>query len=419
MPAYTFEAITADGVTQKGVIEADNAKAARGQLRTQSMVPIHVQSVNRGNRDDGGEGGASAGTRGGVLGLSLWHKRVFNATELAIWTRQVAGLVSSGLPLERALSALTDEAETEPQRNLVAALRSEVNAGAPFAKALAQHPREFSSIFTSVIGAGEQSGNLGVVLERLADDLEEQQALKAKLVGAALYPAIVTCVAIAIVMFLVGYVVPQVAYVFAGSKRALPFLTVLMLGLGAVVKQYGWLMALTLILIALGARFMWSREAFRNKFDAFFLTLPVLGRLARGYNAARFASTLAMLASAGVPILRALQAAADTLGNRAMRADALDALVLVREGAPLAAALAQKKRFPGLVSMFARLGEQTGQLPVMLQRAAKQLSAEVQRRAIALATILEPLLIVAMGLVVMLIVLAVLLPIIQLNQLVK
>ena len=419
MPAYTFEAITADGVTQKGVIEADNAKAARGQLRTQSMVPIHVQSVNRGNRDDGGEGGASAGTRGGVLGLSLWHKRVFNATELAIWTRQVAGLVSSGLPLERALSALTDEAETEPQRNLVAALRSEVNAGAPFAKALAQHPREFSSIFTSVIGAGEQSGNLGVVLERLADDLEEQQALKAKLVGAALYPAIVTCVAIAIVMFLVGYVVPQVAYVFAGSKRALPFLTVLMLGLGAVVKQYGWLMALTLILIALGARFMWSREAFRNKFDAFFLTLPVLGRLARGYNAARFASTLAMLASAGVPILRALQAAADTLGNRAMRADALDALVLVREGAPLAAALAQKKRFPGLVSMFARLGEQTGQLPVMLQRAAKQLSAEVQRRAIALATILEPLLIVAMGLVVMLIVLAVLLPIIQLNQLVR
>ena len=419
MPAYTFEAITADGVTQKGVIEADNAKAARGQLRTQSMVPIHVQPVNRGNRDDGGEGGASAGTRGGVLGLSLWHKRVFNATELAIWTRQVAGLVSSGLPLERALSALTDEAETEPQRNLVAALRSEVNAGAPFAKALAQHPREFSSIFTSVIGAGEQSGNWGVVLERLADDLEEQQALKAKLVGAALYPAIVTCVAIAIVMFLVGYVVPQVANVFAGSKRALPFLTVLMLGLGAVVKQYGWLMALTLILIALGARFMWSREVFRNKFDAFFLTLPVLGRLARGYNAARFASTLAMLASAGVPILRALQAAADTLGNRAMRADALDALVLVREGAPLAAALAQKKRFPGLVSMFARLGEQTGQLPVMLQRAAKQLSAEVQRRAIALATILEPLLIVAMGLVVMLIVLAVLLPIIQLNQLVK
>jgi general secretion pathway protein F len=157
----------------------------------------------------------------------------------------------------------------------------------------------------------------------------------------------------------------------------------------------------------------------RIKIDAAFLNLPLVGRLARGYNAARFASTLAMLAAAGVPILKALQAAADTLNNRSLRADAQDAIVLVREGAPLANALAQKKRFPGLLAMFARLGEQTGTLPLMLQRAANQLSAEVQRRAMALATILEPLLIVAMGVVVMLIVLAVLLPIIQLNQLVK
>jgi len=157
----------------------------------------------------------------------------------------------------------------------------------------------------------------------------------------------------------------------------------------------------------------------RERFDAWWLRLPLIGRLARNYNAARFAGTLAMLAGAGVPILKALQAAAETLGNRALRADAMDALALVREGAPLASALAQKKRFPGLISMFARLGEQTGQLPVMLQRAANQLSTEVQRRAMHLATILEPLLIVAMGMVVALIVLAVLMPIIQLNQFVK
>ena len=161
-------------------------------------------------------------------------------------------------------------------------------------------------------------------------------------------------------------------------------------------------------MIAIGGRFALANAQFREKFDAAWLNLPLVGRLSRGYNAARFASTLAMLASAGVPILKALQAAAETLSNRAMRADALDALVLVREGAPLASALAQKKRFPGLLGMFARLGEQTGQLPVMLQRAATQLSVEVQRRAMALATILEPLLIVAMGGVVMLIVLAVL-----------
>jgi len=412
MPAYTFEAIDSQGESRKGVMEAETAKAARGLLRDQALVPILVEPVNSGSA-------GAASNQGSGLGTVLFASRVFNATELAIWTRQMAGLVSSGLPLERALTSLTDEAEDERQRNLVAALRAEVNGGTPFAKALAQHPREFSPIYTAVIGAGEQSGNLGLVLERLADDLEEQQALKAKLIGAALYPGIVTVVAIVIVVFLVSYVVPQVANVFAGSKRALPLLTTLMLGLSAAVRNHVWLILSATILGAVGARLAWASASFRMKFDALWLRLPVLGKLARGYNAARFASTLAMLAAAGVPILKALQAAADTLSNRAMRADALDALVLVREGAPLASAMAQKKRFPGLLSMFARLGEQTGQLPVMLQRAARQLSTEVQRRALQLATILEPLLIVAMGLVVMLIVLAVLLPIIQLNQLVK
>jgi general secretion pathway protein F len=351
--------------------------------------------------------------------LRLFRRRVFNATGLGVWTRQLAGLVTAGLPLERALSSLSEEAQTEPERHLVASLKAEVNGGSTFARALGQHPTEFSDIFIAVIGAGEQSGNLGLVLERLADDLEEQQALKAKLVGAALYPAIVTLVAIAIVMFLVTYVVPQVAHVFAGSKKALPLLTLLMIGLSDFVRSYIWLMLIAMVIIAALARWALSKPVFRQQFDAAWLTLPILGKLSRSFNTARFASTLAMLVAAGVPILKALQAAAQTLSNRAMRADALDALVLVREGAPLASALAQKKRFPGLLSMFARLGEQTGQLPLMLSRAAQQLGNDVSRRAMALATLLEPLLIVAMGVVVMLIVLAVLLPIIQMNQLVR
>jgi general secretion pathway protein F len=408
MPAYTFEALRADGRTQKGVIEADTAKAARSLLRGQALVPIAVEPVASG-----------AGKGGFTLNPTLFVSRVFNATGLAIWTRQLAGLVSSGLPLERALTALTDEAEEEKQRNLVASLRAEVNAGASFAKALSQHPREFSDIYIAVIGAGEQSGDLGLVLDRLADDLEEQQELKAKLLGAALYPAIVTIVALAIVIFLVSYVVPQVANVFAGTKRALPWLTVAMLAISSFVRTWGIVVLGAGIAAFVAGRLALRNPALRERFDAAWLNLPLIGRLARGYNAARFASTLAMLAAAGVPILKALQAAAETLHNRAMRADALDALVLVREGAPLASALAQKKRFPGLLNMFSRLGEQTGTLPIMLQRAATQLSTEVQRRAMQMATILEPLLIVAMGLVVMLIVLAVMLPIIQLNQWVK
>ena len=409
MPAYSFEALDANGNSRKGVIEADTAKAARSLLRGQTLVPLNVEPLA------GGPHGGQANT--GTQATVLWKTRVFNSNALAIWTRQLAGLVASGLPLERALTSLSEEADDVRQRNLVAALRSEVNGGTAFATALAQHPREFAPTFCAVVGAGEHSGNLGLVLERLADDLEQSQTLKSQLIGAALYPAIVTVVAISIVMFLLGYVVPQVAEVFAGSKRALPILTVIMLALGNFVRTQGWLVLIALAVFAVCARVAWSSAAFRERFDAAWLRLPVIGRLARGYNAARFAGTLAMLAGAGVPILKALQAAADTLSNRAMRTDALDALVLVREGAPLASAMAQKKRFPGLLSMFARLGEQTGQLPVMLDRAARQLSTEVQRRSLQLATLLEPLLIVVMGLVVMLIVLAVLLPIIQLNQL--
>jgi general secretion pathway protein F len=410
MPAYSFEALDAQGETRRGVMEADTAKAVRSMLRTQALVPLQVQPVSS---------GAAANEQSFGWNTRIFERSVFNATGLAIWTRQLAGLVTSGLPLERALTALTEEAEDERQRNLVAALRAEVNAGSPFGKALARFPREFPDIYTAVVGAGEQSGNLGLVLERLADDLEERQALNARLMGAALYPAIVTLIAFAIVMFLVAYVVPQVANVFAGTKRSLPFLTVAMLAFSGFVRSWGWL-AIVLVVGGLTVlRLALRNEATRERFDAGWLKLPLIGRLARGYNAARFASTLAMLAGAGVPILRALQAAAETLSNRAMRADAMDALVLVREGAPLASAMAQKKRFPGLLAMFARIGEQTGQLPAMLQRAATQLGAEVQRRAVAMATILEPLLIVGMGVVVLLIVLAVLLPIIQLNQFVK
>jgi general secretion pathway protein F len=407
MPAYAFEALTADGQLRRGTVEADSAKAARTQLRAQALVPLKVEPVASGAQ---GEGAGGAG---------LFRRRVFNANALSVWTRQLASLVASGLPLERALASLSTEAERETERNLVADLRAEVNSGSTFAKALGRHPGEFSSIFVAVVGAGEQSGSLGAVLEHLASDLEDQQALNAKLLGAALYPAIVSLVALSIVIFLVTYVVPQVASVFAGSKRALPLLTVLMLGVSSFVRSYGWLMLLLAVAGVLGLRLALRAPALRYQFDAAWLGIPVVGKLSRSFNTARFASTLAMLSGAGVPILKALQAAADTLSNQAMRQDAQDALVAVREGAPLASALAQKKRFPALLSMFARLGEQTGQLPLMLQRAATQLSTEVQRRAMGLATLLEPLLIVAMGVVVMLIVLAVLLPIIEMNQLVK
>jgi general secretion pathway protein F len=366
MPAYRFEALDAAGKAASGLLEADNAKAARAQLRARALVPLAVTPVTAATID----GSAPRFTR-----------RVFSATGRAVWTRQLAGLVGSGLPLERALTALADESENDRQRELVAHLKSEVNAGSSFARALGTAPREFDEVYRAVVAAGEQSGALGPVLERLADDQEQQQALRTKVLGAMLYPAIVSLVAMIIVVVLVTWVVPQIANTVTSSKRTLPLLTVLMLGISAFVRQWGW--AVALLVVGGGVVFSLARraEAFRERSDAALLRLPLVGRLARGYNAARFGGTLAMLAGAGVPILKALQAAAETLGNRAMRNDALDALAQVREGAPLASALAAKKRFPGLLAMFARLGEQTGQLPTMLGRASGQLSACVSGQA--------------------------------------
>ncbi|MEY3469106.1 MAG: hypothetical protein RL203_1200 [Pseudomonadota bacterium] len=404
MPAYSFEALDPQGQTRRGVLEADTARHARSQLRAQDWVPLKIDLQQA----------AKTG-----LQTVIWESKVFGNDALAVWTRQLAGLVGAGLPLERALSTLSQEAETPRQRDLVSALREEVNAGATFAKALAQHPREFSAIYLAVIAAGEQSGHLDMVLESLAEDLQTQQALRNKLLAATLYPAIVSVVALLIVFFLLTYVVPQVAQVFSSNQQALPWLTTFMLGLSALVQAL-WLWVLLLVVVVTWVLRLALRQSdFRQRFDAAWLQLPLIGRLSRGYNAARFASTLAMLAAAGVPILKALQAASDTLSNAAMRRDAQESYAMVREGAPLASALAQHARFPRLLVMFARLGEQTGTLPTMLQRTAQQLGEEVQRRALQIATILEPLLIVVMGAVVMLIVLAVMLPIIQLNQWVR
>jgi len=405
MPAYTFEALDADGRSQRGQIEADTARAARAQLRGRGWVPLALSPS---------AAAASAGWN-----PTLWRAPALGADALSLFVQQLAALLAAGLPLERALAALADGAPTLAQQQLLASLRAEVKAGASFAHALGQQPQQFDASLRSVVAAGEQGGQLAAVLQRLADDLQQRQLLRQRLLAAALYPAIVTLFALMVVLFLMTYVVPQVAQAFADGQRSLPLLTVLMLAASDALRAWGWLAAL-LLAVAAGA-LIWARQrpALRLRLDTAWLRLPLLGPLARGYNAARFAATLAMLTAAGVPVLRALHTAADTLNNQALRADALAALVLVREGAPLAHALAAHPRMPPLLVLFARLGEQTGQLPAMLERAAEQIGADVQRRALRLATVLEPLLIIAMGLVVLLIVLAVMLPIIELNQLVR
>lgn len=408
MAAYQFQALDEDGKSRTGVIDAESIKIARAMLRQQNLIPLSVELFTQANSKSES-----------LLQRDIFNSKVFNASRLAVFTRQLAGLVTSGLPVERALAALAEDSTLPKQTHLISALRAEVNGGSSFAKALALFPREFPDVLTAVIASGEQSGNLGEVLERLANEQEEQLTLHAKLTAAALYPAIVSCIAILIVLFLLSYVVPQVASVFASSKKALPLLTTIMLYISEWVRSYGIYFLVAVVVGVLVLKHLLKKPQFRIQYDSYWLTLPILGALAKSYNGAKFSSTLSMLSNAGVPILKGMQTAANSLSNHAMRADIEDAIIMVREGASLAQALSQKKRFPGLVAMFARLGEQTGQLPQMLGRCGQQLNNEVQRRAMSLATLLEPLLIVVMGVVVMLIVLAVLMPIIQLNQLVR
>ena len=393
----------------------------RAWLRSQERVPLRVSAASA---TAAGETHLPHSEAPSAPAWVAWwsaarYRPALNRTGLTVWTRQLAGLLEAGVPLERALQVLAEEATSVRQRALLELLQAEVQAGQPFAQALGAAPREFNEIYRAVVSAGEQSGALATVMTRLADDLEAQQTLRAKVVAASLYPAIVSVVALGIVLFLLTYVVPQIAAVFSTSRQALPLLTVVMLGLSQAVREHGAWGLLGLGLAAAASVWARNQARIRVRLDAAWLRLPLVGRLAQGYNAARFASTLALLSSAGVPILRALHTAAHTLHNRAMRADALEALARVREGAPLGSALAARQRFPALLPVFARLGEQTGQLPTMLDRAAQQLSAEVQRRALALATALEPALVVGMGAVVMLIVLSVLLPIIQMNAWVR
>ena len=406
MPAFRYEAVDLVGTTRKGVVNADSARAARTDLRAQGLVPLVVDVITT-QIDDAGQ------TRRRGFGDHL------STNELALFTRQLASLLEASLPLEQAFAALLEQAERPYLRDLVASIRSEVMGGSSLSDALGRHPRDFAEIYRALVSSGEQIGQLSRVLSRLADYIERRNALVQKVKLAFTYPAIVTVVAFAIVIFLLTYVVPQIVSVFANTKQKLPFLTVMMLAISDFVRNYGWMVALVLVT----AWFVW-RNALKNpdvkmRWHTWLLTAPVYGKFERSLNTARFASTLAITTGSGVPILRALQTSRDTLSNVAMRQQVEDATGSVREGVGLARALSAHKHFPPMLIHMIRAGEVTGELPAMLERASNAQEQDLERRALTIAGLLEPVLILAMGVVVLLIVLAVLMPIIEINQLVR
>ncbi|NIF90044.1 type II secretion system inner membrane protein GspF [Burkholderia sp. Cy-637] len=405
MSAFRYEAIDHSGRTLKGVLEADSARAGRGQLRTQGLTPLVVE--------------AAASRRQGDRKRRLALGRKLSQREQAVLTRQLASLLTAGLPLSESLTVLSEQAERDYLRELMASIRAEVVGGHTFANALAQHPNDFPEIYRALVAAGEHTGKLGLVLSRLADYIEQSNALKQKIVLAFTYPAVVTMIAFGIVTFLLSYVVPQVANVFTSTKQELPTLTIVMLALSNFVRHWWWATLAGVAALAFLVGKILSRPAPRLAFDTWSLTAPLIGKLVRGYNTVRFASTLGILTAAGVPILRALQAAGETLSNRAMITLVDDAIVRVREGTSLSRALGNTKTFPPVLVHLIRSGEATGDVTTMLDRAAEGESRELERKTLFLTSLLEPLLILAMGGVVLVIVLAVMMPIIELNNMVQ
>jgi general secretion pathway protein F len=387
------------------VLDADSARGARTLLRERGLTPVTVTAVETATSQ-----GGSSRAIGGRL----------RDADLALATRQLASLLSARLPLERALSAVIEQAERPVVRERFAAVRSEVVGGQTLADSMAKFPRDFPEVYRALVAAGEQSGDLGMVMAKLADYVESRTALAQRVKLAFTYPVIVTLVAVAVIVALLTYVVPQVVGVFTQTKQKLPLLTVMLISVSDFVRNWGWLLALIAAAAVVSIRSMLrSSASLRLAWHTRLLTVPLFGRLIRGINTARFASTLAILTGSGVPLIRALDAGARTLTNDALRADVDDAIGRVREGAGLSRSLAAGGHFPPVMVHMIASGEATGELPQMLERTAQTLSGEVERRTLALTSLLEPLLILVMGGVVLVIVLAVLLPIIEINQLVR
>ena len=401
METFRYHALDATGRAVSGVVQADTPRQARTQLRAQGLLP---SALNR------------ASTR--ERARQPWA-RGLSAAELSLLTRQMATLLDSGLTLEQAIAALMEEAEAPLTREVLGGVKAEIMAGASLAAALGSYARSFPEFYRALVHGGEESGALPVVLQHLADYLDARQALWQKTSLALLYPILVTTVALAIVTGLLVYVVPQVVQVFQQSRQALPWLTRGLIGLSDFLRAAWPYLAAAAAAGAFAAHRALRRPALRRRWHALLLGVPWLGPLVRGVNTSRFASTLAILVAGGVPLLGALASAARVMGNAVMRDAVERTIARVREGVSLARALGETRAFPPLLVHLVASGEASGKLEQMLNRAARLETQALERRLAVFLTLLEPVMILVMGAVVLLIVLAILLPIIEINQLVR
>lgn len=404
MGAFEYTALDAAGKQRKGVLEGDTARQVRQLLREQGLAPLAVEAV------------VQRETRSGTSGVSM--RRGVSATDLALITRQMATLVKAGLPLEETLHTTAQQTELPRLKSMMLAVRSRVLEGHTLADGLREFPHVFPELYISTVAAGEHSGHLDVVLERLADYTESRQQLRQKIQLALFYPAILSVVALLVTIALLTYVVPQVVQVFSSIGQELPLLTRALIAVSDFLRDYGIVLLGLIIAAVMLFRRSLRIEANLYRFHQLLHRLPIIGRLQRGLNTARFARTLSILTASGVSVLEALRIAGEVVGSLPMRAAIEEATQKVREGASIAAALRRSSYFPPMTMHLIASGESSGKLEEMLERAAVNQERELETTIAALMGLFEPLLIVVMGAVVMVIVMAILLPIFDLNQLV-
>jgi general secretion pathway protein F len=412
MAAFEYLALDERGREKKGVLEADTARLARALLRQQNLTPLDViETSGRGKSKTAGSAKTSRSTptfRGGI-----------KTNDLALLTRQIATLSAAGTPLEESLSAVSRQTEKPKIKSLLLSVRAKILEGHTFASALSDYPKVFPEIYQATVSAGEQSGHLDAVLERLADYTEERQASNATVKKALIYPSVLVVASILIVGFLLAYVVPQVVQVFEGMDQELPALTQAMLAASAFVREWG----LLLLIAAVAGIIIFKRammgESFKTRVHGLLLKLPLFKRLIRGFNTAQFARTLSILAASGVPVLEALDIGAQVITNRPMRKAVNTAAAQVREGSTLSDALDRTGYFPPMLLHLIASGEASGQLDRMLEKAASHQERELNSLMSIFLGLFEPVVILIMGGVVLTIVLGILLPIFEMNQLVN
>jgi general secretion pathway protein F len=411
MAAYEYEALDAQGRSQKGVLEGDAERQVRAALRERGLVPLQVVPIHN--------AGDKTPARGAGAPKRSFRRMRISGSDLALLTRQFATLVHAGLTIEECLNALVEQSESPRTRGVLAAVRGKVLEGQSLARSMQEFPDAFPDIYRNMVDAGEQSGRLDDVLERLADYTENRQALQNKVTLAFIYPALVTLVAVTVVSFLLVYVVPQVTRVFVNTGQSLPMPTKILIGVSDFVRAVGVFWLVGIAAVVFGARVALKEPHLRLRWHHSMLKMPLFGRLLRGINAARLTSTLGILTASGIPLLNAMQTAVQVVTNLPMRAAVEDALRQVREGGSLSRALGKPKLFPPLVIHLIASGESSGRMDTMLMRASEAQTRELENWVAALTALLEPVLILVMGGIVLFIVLAIMLPIIEMNQLVK